>query len=272
MDTHGIQSSKNSKNSSTPTRIGKKPRRKTVASRRSQNVLADARHVIAKAHDHRADFEAFDARKKRPVASGAVVKEWRLDVVAAQGAIAAHHVGLAECVRATTDEARARDALFDDLLTLKADVTLRLGDRPHIASTFGFHNALRRKSSGNLLGAAGTVVAAFATSGEREALAEAGVSEARVAALGELAAALASANTAQALARSKNLALVARKRAALRKVRTNTALVRRVVRVLFRTRPEVQAEFRCALPRYTPVARDAEANEAGAPTPIAIAA
>ena len=245
---------------------------KKVVSHSDNSVLRDASHVLGKVKEHRADFEARDAKRKRKLVTAGDVHRWEADVEGAMAAESTYRVALAASVAATAKVVAARADVIDDLTGWRADVILRLADHPEMAGEFGFHNRLRPGSTGEVLAAARTAMGAYEASHDKAALAEAGLGEARVKSLGDKVEALSELDVARTITVAARNESSAAKKAAFARVAANTALLRKIVRLEFRDRPDLQRAFRTALPRTTRPVRPSESPAPAAPVEAAPAA
>ena len=245
--------------------MGKTSRRaKPVTSKSKDSLLDDGLAVVKTVELNHAELQALDGKKEPRLFAASAVRGWEGDAAAAQRAAAEAHLATAAAQQALVVEGRARLVVVEDLAAIKGDVILRLADRPEIVSAFGFDRRLETRSTFKVLAAADLVLAAVETSPDKERLAAAGVTKARLAELATHRGALADANGAHTEARANRIAAARTKRDALAKLKANTATIRRMVNTLARNRPELRDQFRTALHRHQPTPRKPKSMVAAA--------
>lgn len=214
-----------------------------------QDILADARHVLAKTEAHRAAFTSADKGKKKRILEPALVTRLRRNVALAASTLGAQSNAKKAVRRATQTEEQAREALRGAIAGIRDDVKLAYPEDRALAGAFGVGTRLAKNSTSGLLAAADAIRAAYAMPAQKAAAKDAGVTPARIRALGKLAEALSGADTEQSTGVARRKGNTTTKAALLRAVRADVAHIRKAVLRVFRQQREVIAEFKSTIAR-----------------------
>jgi hypothetical protein len=231
----------------------------TRPKRTEQDILADARHVLAKTEAHRAAFTAADKGKKKRILEPALVTRLRRNIALAARTLGAQVNAKKAVRRATQTEEQAREALRGAIAGIRDDVKLAYPDDRALAAAFGVGTRLAKNSTPALLAAADAIRAAYAVPAQKASAKDAGVTPARIRALGKLADALSGADTEQSTDVAKRKGNTTTKAALLRAVRADVAHIRKAVLRVFCEQRDVIAEFKSTIARRTVKKRAAKA-------------
>lgn len=214
-----------------------------------QDILADARHVVAKVQAHRAAFADADKKKKVKLLEPSLVSRLKKNIARAAAAVGARSSANVAVRRATSSELDARAALFDEVATIRDDIKLTYPGDAALARAFGVCRAIPKDSTPKLLAAADAIASAYDDPAHRAAAKDAGVTPARIRKVAKLAAALADADTAQNVGMASGKRVTANKASLLRAVRADVAHIRKVAQRVFRNEKDVLAEFKSTIAR-----------------------
>jgi hypothetical protein len=235
-----------------------------------QDVIADARQVLARVARYRAAFTAADKGRKRKLLEPALLTRLKKNVAAASRAVGAQASRANAVHQATGKEVRARALLFDAVTSIRDDVKLAWdGDasKRGVARAFGVGRRLNLKSTPSLLAAASAIDAAYADSNNAKAASAAGVKPARIKQLARLASTLAAADDAQSAGIAGRRSATANKNALLRSIRADVAHIRQAAARVFKGQKAVLKEFRPTTPRVKPKPRRRAVAAPPAPKP-----
>lgn len=212
------------------------------------NIVADARHVLAQARAHAAEFQAADRGKKVKAMPAALLTSFASDIDALDTAWSGQTTNRRSQKTATETERAARTVVYNALRSIRDDIADSYYDDRAITRAFGTGTPLRKSSTTRLLDAAGAVLQAYEKPANAKKAKDAGITPKRISDLRAARQVLASADTSQASS-------IGKRRTATRGLRT---LERRVEKTTSRIRGVAErvldggaADFK----RTTPAAR-----------------
>ena len=216
-----------------------------------QDIIADGKHVVGAARDHFAEIMAADMRRKNKLLTEARLTTFESSIANLERAVGGHAVIFSSLVGATALEGQQRSQLYNLIKDIRAEVKLGNSGITKVGRAYGVGVRLNARSTPAVLNVAQRILSAWEEPEYRQAALDAGVAEESIEELRRLTESLGGADTRQKMTRGTGIGQTGMKRQLLRTVRSETAYLRRVARLVFRNQPEVLAEFASALPRRT---------------------
>lgn len=218
------------------------------ANRSVENILADARHVLAQAQAHSAQFKTADRGKKIKALPPALLKSFASDIQALDKASSGQTTNRDALKTATQTERAARTILYNALRSIRDEIRASYYAEPAVDRAFGTGTQLRPSSTPGLLNAAGAVLAAYAKPTYAKKAKDAGITPKRISDLRAARQVLASADTSQARSIGARRTATGALRRLSRRVEKTTARIRHVAGIVL---GPAAADFK----RTTPAAR-----------------